>query len=73
MKNQKKTEKKVERSKFRLSLLMTEEEKASIHNADLVLQDRYHLGRNEIIRRFLLNHLTDGRILLLMGFTPKKK
>lgn len=73
MKNCKKEVKSDGRNEFRVKLLMSDEDKKKIEDADQFLRERYDLRRNDVLRRFLTNHLSDGRILLLMGFTPKKK
>lgn len=73
MKNRKKEIKNIDRQEFRVKLLMSGEDKKKIDDADQFLHERYNLRRNDVLRCFLTNHLSDGRILLLMGFTPKKK
>lgn len=52
---------------------MTEQEIGKIHADDKMLRERYGITRNDVVRRLLTESLSDGRILFLMGFTPKKK
>lgn len=73
MKKSKNFVKNEKRTEFRVKLLMTKEEKNSIIEADNILHERYDLKRNDVLRQFLTNSLSDSRILLLLGFTPKRK
>lgn len=68
-----KSQKKEARRKFRIGLLMTEQEIGKIHADDKMLRERYGITRNDVVRHLLTESLSDGRILFLMGFTPKKK
>lgn len=53
-------------------LSMTDEEKRKIHENESILQERYGIRKADVLRKFLVEHLSDGKILFLMGFTPKR-
>lgn len=73
MKKVQKTRQNVTKSDYQIGRLsLTADEKEKIRENEAILKERYGIRKADVLRKLLCDHLSDGKILFMMGFTPKK-